>query len=103
VLSAPSTDRALLVSELDSLLTEELARRAGVPATSDPGAAIAALRDRGEPEWLLERARALLPLGRSARTAILSRRPSQLRAGQLADHAKAVFALLGDLERTGKV
>lgn len=103
VLAAPTTDRALVISELDSLLVEALARRAGIPASSGADAAIAALRAAGESEAVLHRARALLPLGRKARTAILSRQPSRLRAGQLTEHAKNVFALVAELERAGNV
>lgn len=103
VLAAPTTDRALLLAELDELLAEHLAKHAGVPVSAGQEAALQALSARGFPEALVARIRDLLPLGRAARTAILSRRPSRLRAGQVTDQAKKTFAALADLETSGKV
>lgn len=103
VLSAPSTDRALVVLELDGLLAEELARRAGISATSAPEVALDALRVQGQPEPTLEEARNLLLRGRAARSAIVHRRPSRTSIGQLADHSKKLSGVLAALEGRRKM
>jgi len=103
VLAAPSTDRALVAAELDSLLAEELATRAGVPVTSAPEASLQALRDQGVSEALIEQAKELVQRGRAARHALVSRRPSRISAGQLAEHAKRLSSLLAALEPPRKV
>ncbi|HWA73609.1 MAG TPA: DUF4350 domain-containing protein [Polyangiaceae bacterium] len=101
VLSAPSTDRALVVAELDALLREELAQRAGLPPTATPEAALAALEEQGTSSSLLERARALLRAARRAQDAIVRRKPSRLDSGQVAAHERRLDELLLDLDRPG--
>ena len=101
VLAAPSTDRALVVSELDALLREELTQRAGLPPTATPEAALAALADQGTSEALLERARGLLKAARRAQDAIVRRKPSRLDSGQVAAHERRLDELLLDLDRPG--
>jgi hypothetical protein len=101
VLRAPTTDRALVVAELDSLFSEELAGRAGLPATASAEAALAELGERGAKPSLLLRARGLLLRGRKARTALLSRQPSHLKAGQVAELERNVSDLLAELDDPG--
>lgn len=102
VLAAPTTDRALVVSELDSLFAEELSTRAGLPSSASPEQSLATLAQRGAgPAWVL-RARGLLSRGRSARNAILSRKPSRLTAGQVAEHERSMTELLAELDEGGQ-
>lgn len=101
VLAAPSTDRALVFAELDALLREELAQRAGLPSGATPEAALAALSEQGANNALLDRARALLKAARRAQDAIVRRRPSRLDSGQVAAHERRLNELLLDLDRPG--
>ena len=101
VLAAPSTDRALVVSELDALLREELALRAGLPPTATPESALSVLAEQGTSGALLERARALLNAARRAQDAIVRRRPSRLGSGHVAAHERRLNELLLDLDRPG--
>jgi len=100
VLAAPTTDRALMIAELDSLFSEELAQRAGLPVGAAPEQALAAL-GAGRPALLL-RGRGLLLRGRNARSAILSRAPSGIRAGQVAELERSVTELLAELDDPGQ-
>ena len=102
VLAAPTTDRALMVAELDSLLGEELAQRAGLPVHTAPEQALAALGERGVRPSLLSRGRGLLLRGRNDRIAILSRKPSGTRAGQVAELERQVIELLAELDDPGQ-
>jgi hypothetical protein len=101
VLAAPSTDRALVLSELDALLREELALRAGLPPTATPEAALSALAEQGTSNAVLERARALLKAARRAQDALIRRKPSRLDSGQVAAHERRLNELLLDLDRPG--
>lgn len=101
VLAAPSTDRALVVSELHSLLREELALRAGLPLTSAPEASISALREQGVKPQILARAEGLLRAARKAEDALLHRKPSRVSSGQTAAHERRLNELLLDLDRAG--
>jgi hypothetical protein len=99
VLAAPSTDRALLISELDTLLREELAARAALPLGTAPETSLDALERIGLDTGVLERARALLRVGRRAHDSILRGRPSRLTIGQAAAHERSLDQLLTDLSR----
>jgi hypothetical protein len=101
VLAAPSTDRALVVHELDSLLREELARRAGLAPTAAPETALQALQARGLDAALAARAQQLLRAARPALDALVKRTPSRLTAGQVAAHERRVNELLVDLDEPG--
>lgn len=92
VLAASTTDPALVLDELDSLLREELSARAGLPPTAAPESSLSVLI--GNDRRLLEKARKLLQAGRLARAAVLGRRPSRVRPGQVAEHARELRALL---------
>jgi hypothetical protein len=98
VLGADTTDRALVLVELDGLFADELAVRAGLPPGSSAEQSLAVLGERGARASVLLRARGLLVQGRNARTAILSRQPSRLRAGQVAEHERALSQLLLELD-----
>jgi hypothetical protein len=102
VLAAATTDRALVVSELDSLFVEELASRAGLPASASAEDSLATLGERGASPSLLLRARGLLLRGRTARNAILSRQPSRLTSGQVAEHERSITELLAELDGGGQ-
>lgn len=102
VLSAPTTDAALMLSELDSLLAEELALRAGLAAGAPAESSLERLGERGVRSTLLLRARGLLLQGRKARTALLRRRPSRLGTGQVAELERNVVALLAELDDAGQ-
>jgi len=102
VLSASTTDKALVVAELDGLLNDELAARLGFSPVAGPDVAIEKLREREGDRPVVGRARELLLRGRSARNALLERRPSRITAGQLADHGKKLEDLLRELDRSGK-
>jgi len=102
VLAAPTTDPALVMTELDSLFTEELASRAGLQPSAAPEAALTLLAEQGAEPSLLVRARALFSRGRAARTAVLSRQPSRLTTGQVAEHERNVTELLAELDRGGQ-
>jgi hypothetical protein len=102
VLGAPTTDRALVVSELDSLFAEELAVRAGLPASASAEQSLVTLGERGASPALLLRARGLLFRGRSARNAILSRQASRLTLGQVAEHERSMSELLAELDARGQ-
>lgn len=101
VLGAPTTDRALVVAELDILLSEELARRAGLPPTASAEAALTALAERGASPSLLLRARELLLNGRQARTALLSRKSSRLKTGRVAEMERNISELLAEIDDPG--
>jgi hypothetical protein len=101
VLAAPTTDGALLIAELDALLREELAQRAGLPPTAAPDAALAVLSERGVSRAVLDRARGLLHAARPAHDAIVRRRPSRIDSGRVAAHERRLDALLLDLDRPG--
>jgi hypothetical protein len=102
VLGAKTTDRALVVSELDDLFGEELASRAGLSASASPEQSLTALGERGAAPALLLEARGLLLRGRTARNAILSRQPSRLTAGQVAEHERSMVELLAELDDPGQ-
>jgi hypothetical protein len=102
VLAAPTTDRALVIAELDSLFGEELARRTGLPVNAAPEQALALLGERGVRPALLLRGRGLLMRGRNARSAILSRKPSGTRAGQVAELERLHTELLAELDDPGQ-
>lgn len=99
VLSARSTDRALIVAELDALLREELAVRAGLPLGTSPDDALNALQQAGTPATEIRRARSLLAFGRRAREAILRGRPSRIVTGQAAAHERRLQELLTALDQ----
>lgn len=103
VLSAPTTDRALVVAELDGLLQEELTARTGSSGSGSPEVVLRTLREQGQPESVVDNARELLLRGRSAQEAILRRRPSRLTAGQVAEYAKKLSSLLAALGSSRKV
>lgn len=100
VLAAPTTDRALVVAELDGLLSEELALRAGLPPGTPAEESIRALEHGGLPPSEARTARSLLALGRRARDSILRGRPSRIGAGQLAAHERRVNELIAALGRS---
>jgi len=102
VLGAPTTDRALVVVELDSLLAEELTTRAGMPPGTTAETALVELGARGVKPSLLLRARGLLLRGRKARTALLSRQPSHFKVGQVAELERNVSELLAELDDPGQ-
>jgi hypothetical protein len=102
VLAAPTTDPALMVAELDSLFGEELAHRAGLPVSAAPEQALAALGERGARPSFLLRGRGLLLRGRNARNAILTRKPSGTRVGQVAELERQIVELLADLDDPGQ-
>jgi hypothetical protein len=87
-----------VVSELDSLFAEELASRAGLSASTPAEQSLTTLGERGAAPSLLLRARGLLLRGRTARNAILSRQPSRLNAGQVAEHERSMTDLLAELD-----
>jgi hypothetical protein len=99
VLSAPSTDRALVLAELDTLLREELCVRARVPLGTSPEEALSALEAEGTPATQIRTARSLLAFGKRAREAILRGRPSRIAAGQVAAHERRLHELLMALDR----
>lgn len=103
VLSAPSTDRALVVLELDGLLAQALSRRAGLANTASPDAALDALREQGQEDAVLQQARELVRQARRAQDAVVSRRPSRMTAGQLADHWKKLSRVLAALDPPRKM
>ncbi|HYO93352.1 MAG TPA: DUF4350 domain-containing protein [Polyangiaceae bacterium] len=103
VLAAPTTDRALVLTELDGLLEDELSQRLDLPDERRGGDhALEALRANGEPPALLQRVRELRSQGAAARTAVMSRQASRLTAGQVAEYAKKLTAVLADLDRSRK-
>ena len=99
VLAAPTTDRALVIAELDALLSEELAQRAGLPPGTSAADSISALERAGLPLQDVRAARSLLPLAQRARDCILRGRPSRIGAGQVAAHERRVSEVLAVLER----
>ncbi len=101
ILGASSTDRALIMHELDALLREELARRAGLSATAAPEVALEKLKERGLDAALATRAQALLRAARPAVDALVRRRPSRISAGQVAAHERLLDQLLLDLDGSG--
>jgi len=103
VLAAPTTDRALVVAELDALLREELALRAGLPLGSAPDDSLRGLTQQGATRAQVDRARSLLQAGHKAREAILKGRPSHIGAGQVAAHERELDRLLAELETQGRV
>lgn len=102
VLSAPTTDPALVMVELDSLFSEELASRAGLQPSTAPETALSVLAEQGAEPSLLVRARALFSRGRAARTAVLGRQPSRWTTGQVTEHARNVTELLAELDQGGQ-
>jgi hypothetical protein len=98
VLGAATTDPALVLAEVDGLLADELSLRAGLPPGTAPEQSLLVLGERGAKSSLLFRARGLLIQGRNAQTAILSRQPSRIRVGQVAEHERAVAQLLLELD-----
>lgn len=102
VLSAPSTDRALTVAELDGLLKDELCARASLPFGSTPEAALTVLEGRGLTPAVAARVKELLTAARRAEGPILRRQPSRITAGQVTDHERKLNLVLAELERTSK-
>jgi hypothetical protein len=102
VLAAPTTDRALLLAELNGWLEDELADRAGLPRTTAPSVVLGVLAERGTPPALLTRARELLRFARAAENSLVRHRPSGVKAGQVAAHERRVRELLLDLDQSGK-
>ncbi|HET9959797.1 MAG TPA: hypothetical protein VFQ61_35130, partial [Polyangiaceae bacterium] len=101
VLSAPTTDRALVVAELTELLREELVRMAGLPVLSSHQAALAEFEKRGVPKAWLTRCREALKFGELAENALRAQRRSGISVGQVTDQERRVTELLVDLERSG--
>lgn len=99
VLAAATTDRALVVVELDALLTEELALHAGLPAGTSAAESLRALEVLGLPPKDTRTAQSLLEFGRRARESILRGRASRISAGQAAAHERRVNELLAALAR----
>ncbi|MFZ5894266.1 MAG: DUF4350 domain-containing protein [Myxococcota bacterium] len=98
VLAASSTDRALVIVELDALLREELALRAGLPLGASPDDALQTLERAGLGAARIRQARSLLALARRAREAIVRGRPSRISVGQAAAHERRLQELLAALD-----
>ncbi|HET9934771.1 MAG TPA: hypothetical protein VFQ35_28895, partial [Polyangiaceae bacterium] len=99
VLAAPTTDRALVVMELDGLLAEELALRAGLPSGTPAEESLTVLERAGMPIREIRATRSALALGQRARDCVLRGRPSRIGAGQLAAHERLINEVLATLER----
>jgi hypothetical protein len=98
VLAAPTTDRSLVLAEIEALLREELAVRAGLPYSSTPERSLDALESQSG-RSLKVRARELLARGRAAREALLGYRTIRTSIGQLADYERRVQRLLDDIDK----
>ncbi|MGC4092197.1 MAG: hypothetical protein QM756_30820 [Polyangiaceae bacterium] len=92
-----------MVAELDALLREELAQRAGLPLGSAPDAALRELAQAGVGREQIQSAEQLLSLGRKARDAIVRGRGSRIAAGQLAAHERRLDKLLLELDSSAPV